>query len=401
MKMNNSIENLSILILLLVGLYLPKYLNANTLTDTLVIELGNEEKIIIQLPSKQSLGQLKQIDMNAILEELTENLDVLDEVDIELEQLHLEDSFGHWLKGDTIIFKDLDHEKRIKKRIAIEKIEGEEHEIEQKMKVLEQRLSDLDIDIDFENELEHEYHIKLHHEVPTPPELDIDIECFHEDCEASKLRTTHYLNLELGLNNYLENGAFPDQEGQLYALDPLGSRYVAITSTLKTHIKKPFFLEWGASFDWYNFRLDNHFVQLNKGDQSVDFNALPPDFGALKSKLTSYYLNVKLIPVIDFKYRSSKRLEVLERHKKEGFRIGLGPYLGYRMGSYSKLVYHNEGKKQTNKQWNNFFMSNWRYGIRFQMGYRGVDLFAQYDLNPLFFNQKGPKLNAFSFGVVI
>jgi len=39
--------------------------------------------------------------------------------------------------------------------------------------------------------------------------------------------------------------------------------------------------------------------------------------------------------------------------------------------------------------------------LRFQMGYRGIDFYANYDLNELFVEGRGPQLNAFSFGFVL
>lgn len=81
------------------------------------------------------------------------------------------------------------------------------------------------------------------------------------------------------------------------------------------------------------------------------------------------------------------------------FRIGLGPYAGYRIGSYSKRTYKNNGELHREHNSDNFYLNNFRYGVRLQVGFRDVDLFFNYDLNNLFVDSKGPKLNAFSFGL--
>ena len=81
------------------------------------------------------------------------------------------------------------------------------------------------------------------------------------------------------------------------------------------------------------------------------------------------------------------------------FRIGLGPYIAYRISSHSKLVY-NDGGREKDKNTDNFYLNNFRYGMRLQLGYRSTDLFFNYDLNELFVEGRGPKLNAFSFGVI-
>ena len=49
----------------------------------------------------------------------------------------------------------------------------------------------------------------------------------------------------------------------------------------------------------------------------------------------------------------------------------------------------------------NFYLNNLRYGLRLQLGLRGTDIFFNYDMNDLFIENKGPKLNAFSFGITL
>jgi hypothetical protein len=83
------------------------------------------------------------------------------------------------------------------------------------------------------------------------------------------------------------------------------------------------------------------------------------------------------------------------------FRFGLGGYAGYRLGSKTKYVFTDEGSKRKLKDRDNYHLNNWRYGLRMQIGYRGIDLFANYDLNELFISNRGPALNAFSFGVIL
>ena len=75
-------------------------------------------------------------------------------------------------------------------------------------------------------------------------------------------------------------------------------------------------------------------------------------------------------------------------------------YAGYRLGSRAKYVFREDDDRERVKDRTNFYVNNWRYGVRFQVGYRGLDLFANYDLNELFVEGRGPELNAFSFGIV-
>ena len=58
-----------------------------------------------------------------------------------------------------------------------------------------------------------------------------------------------------------------------------------------------------------------------------------------------------------------------------------------------------DGDKKKEKDHGTYQMNNFRYGLRLQLGFKDTDLFFNYDLNELFVSGKGPKLNAFSFGV--
>jgi hypothetical protein len=110
------------------------------------------------------------------------------------------------------------------------------------------------------------------------------------------------------------------------------------------------------------------------------------------------YINASFIPVFDTgKYRRGSRH--WNAHGSS-FRIGVGPYVGYRLGSHSRQVYLEDGDNEVNKVRDHFYLNNLRYGARLQFGLRSVDFFFNYDLNELFVENKGPKLNAFSFGIV-
>ena len=72
--------------------------------------------------------------------------------------------------------------------------------------------------------------------------------------------------------------------------------------------------------------------------------------------------------------------------------------MGYRMGSHSKTKSTDRGKKY--HEYNNFYLNDFRYGLTLQMGINNfANLFVNYDLNEMFKENKGPKLNGISFGV--
>jgi hypothetical protein len=211
--------------------------------------------------------------------------------------------------------------------------------------------------------------------------------------------------MDFGFNNYLDEGSFPNERNAPYTVKSWGSWYVALAPAWQTHIGGRFALNYGAGVSWYNFKFQDPTVQLTMGEDGVIFDNFPADQRITKSKLTTSYIQAKLIPMLDFGYRPRKKVlddgTVLRStgYKNSRFRIGVGPYAGYRIGGHTKIVDRTNGGKDKTRVNDHFFLTNFRYGLRLQLGISEVDFFVNYDFNTLFADQRGPKLNAFSFGV--
>jgi hypothetical protein len=212
-------------------------------------------------------------------------------------------------------------------------------------------------------------------------------------------RTWQSFNFDLGTNNYLDGGRFPDRDNAAYAVRPWGSWYIAINSTQRSRLGRNFFLEWAAGVSWYTFKFQNSNTVITRDDTGLQF--IEDNTGTKaysKSKLGITFINASLVPVLDFGDHSRKPRMWNGTHS--ALRIGLGPYVGYRISSLSKVVYKEDGDREKDKDRGNFYLNNLRYGARLQLGFRSTDFFFNYDLNELFASGKGPRLNAFSFGVI-
>jgi len=229
---------------------------------------------------------------------------------------------------------------------------------------------------------------------------DEDWESNHKKEKWNHKRTYHSINFDIGMNNYLSDGKFPDENNSLYTVKPWGSWYVGINSNLRTRVSNKFFLEWGLGVSWYNFKFQNEQTMLSKDDNSVIFSINPLDVDFTKSKLTATYIQAQLVPMVDFG-GNRRKPSFFDGGDSDSFRFGVGPYVGYRIDSYSKQVYKEDGDKIKPKDHDNFYLNNLRYGLRLQIGFEELDLFFNYDLNDLFIENKGPKLNAFSFGITL
>lgn len=211
-------------------------------------------------------------------------------------------------------------------------------------------------------------------------------------------RTHNSFSVDIGTNNYLNNGKFPDQSNSLYSVRPWGSWYVGLNSIYRTRMANKFFLEWGGGVSWYNFKFENNQTQVTKDNTGVVFAEDSRNFSFTKSKLTAAYVNIQAVPVIDFG-GNRRKPSFFDGRSGSGFRIGVGPYVGYLIDSYTKQVYTDNNSKKREVHHNNYYLNNLRYGLRAQIGFNDVDFFFNYDMNQLFADNKGPQLNAFSFGI--
>ena len=110
-----------------------------------------------------------------------------------------------------------------------------------------------------------------------------------------------------------------------------------------------------------------------------------------KSKLSSVYLNIPLL--IEF--------QVPVKNYGNRFYVSAGMVTGFRLNTHTKIKYRANGKKEKLKTPDDFYLHDVRFSATLQMGYRWVNLFATYDIQPLFQKNKGPELYPFSVGIAL
>ncbi len=314
--------------------------------DTVVINVGEASKITVTIHDKKDLETLKKYDFQVLMNDL-------------IRKLEQKDTVASPKPASDYLKKD---EPSIEKEVE-ENVERSEWSKERERERDRERGRDRD-----------------------------------RDRDSNRRRTYNSVNFDIGTNNYVSDGKFPDQDNSLYTVKPWGSWYVGINSVQRTRLTNRLFLEWGMGVSWYNFKFENQQTLMSKDASTVlfDLDTRPLDFK--KSKLTATYINASLVPMIDFG-SNRRKPSFFDSSNSDSFRIGAGPYIGYRIDSYAKQVFDDNGDERKPRNHDNFYLNNLRYGWRVQMGFDDVDLFFNYDMNELFSENKGPKLNAFSFGV--
>ena len=216
--------------------------------------------------------------------------------------------------------------------------------------------------------------------------------------------TRQSVSFDIGTNNYLTaNGKFPNSNAP-YVVRPWGSWYAAVNSVHRTRITRTFFVEWGLGLSQYNFKFQNDAMRVDQTVDGLNFiedprNSDPAvDINFIKSKLSATFINASFVPVLDFGGNYRKPI-LFDGRRSDSFRIGVGPYIGYRIDSFTRYVYKDAGDKEKRKDRGSYDLNNVRYGLRLQLGLKDTDLFFNYDLNELFTNGNDPQLTAFSFGI--
>jgi hypothetical protein len=201
-----------------------------------------------------------------------------------------------------------------------------------------------------------------------------------------------YFNVDLGVNNYLQDGKFPTSDNP-YAVKGWGSWMVGLNWMAAQRISKGFHWDFGIGFHFYNFKFENRDYQAVRGEEAIDF-IQRTDVDGFKSKISSSYLTAMTMLELDFGQMND--------NGRRGLKLAAGPYVGYRLGGQSKYVYEEIGGsgRQKDKEATGLYLENLRYGIRGELGVGRVKFFTTYDLNELFQEGKGPALNPITFGVV-
>ena len=208
-----------------------------------------------------------------------------------------------------------------------------------------------------------------------------------QDHTQKKRSKFHYnfLESEVGINVWPIDKGAPK-------VKPWGSWYVSLQSVGTWKASKNFHLKSTLGVDWYNFKFEDASlvaVKTPDGLQFIDYNLIDPSNGLdpIKSKISASYATLSLVPTL--------------RTNNGKMRIGAGGYAGYRLGGRGKFVYEVDGEKNKDFTKSNMYVANFRYGVRGEIGIGDVTLFLNYDLNNLFEEQKGPELQAMSFGIRI
>ena len=192
-------------------------------------------------------------------------------------------------------------------------------------------------------------------------------------------RTYSDIVLAIGLNNTIIDGQSLNDSPYKVG----GSRFFELGWAWRTRVFKNsnfMRLNYGFSFQFNGLKpKDNQYFVVNNGQTELE----EFQFELKKSKLRMDNL---VFPVY-FEFGPSKvrKTEHKIRYSLQNqFRIGIGGYGGFNIGSRQKLKYNRDGDSVKDKFKRSYNVNDLVYGLSAYVGFDGVLLYAKYDLNPLF-----------------
>ncbi len=339
--------------------------------DTIVIKMANGAKMTLFLQNKEQLKAFQNYSLDSLMRKLNLYVQQVDS----LEQSGIDQN----AKEMTVTFSASDTTKRKgtteEVTITVEESEGKSGKKE-RHEIRINKVFKIDVEVE-----EKDGDTKVKVNVPDRAERD------SIRSEKSHHKFTRFnLNADVGLNNFLNT----DNSQQVPDLKPIGSRYVSLNLHLKSQVggrKSPFYILSGLEFGFNNYMFEKN-VFVENVDNYTSFTTAS-DINYEKSKLTHSSVNIPLMPMLQFKRENGK----------DGFVIGAGGFVGYRLGSHAKLKYSEQGNTQKDKIRDNYNLTDFQYGLEGVVGFSNVKLFAKYNMNDLFKENRGPQANVISFGI--
>ena len=185
--------------------------------------------------------------------------------------------------------------------------------------------------------------------------------------------------IAIGMNNAIIDGQ--SLEDSPYKLG--GSRFFELGWAWRTRVFKnsnALRLSYGVSFQFNGLKpKDNQYFVVEDGQTNLqEF-----EFDLRKSK---FRMDNLVFPV-HFEFGPSRFSETDKRIRysiRNQFRMGIGGYGGFNIGARQKLKYTRDGRNVKDKLKGGYNTSSFVYGLSAYVGFDGVQLYAKYDLNPIF-----------------
>lgn len=203
----------------------------------------------------------------------------------------------------------------------------------------------------------------------------------------------HWAGVDFGFNGFTN----PDYTG--YNLEFMKNDLLRSNSTYLNIFQQSIGLQsnrntvglvTGIGLQLQSYRLDNNTTIRKNENGKIEPEILYFDQNQ-KSKLSIVSLMVPLLA----------EFQIPVNHYENRLYFSGGVFGAVRLGSHTKIKYRIDGKKEKLKVPGHYSLRDFKYGLMVRAGYRWINVFATYNLVPLFKDDLGPELTPFTFGITL
>lgn len=204
----------------------------------------------------------------------------------------------------------------------------------------------------------------------------------------------HWAGIEFGINGFAQKDYrdYPLAENGFLDNDLIRSNTLNLNilqySKGIQQSRKTIGLVTGVGLSFQSYRFGNDITIKTDENRKVYPESLFFDSNQ-KSKLSLFYIEVPLL--VEF--------QIPVKNNADRLYLSVGVTGAKRLETHTKVKYRKDGKREKLKSPGDYSIQDYKVAGTLRMGYRWLNLFAAYDLIPLFENHKGPELYPFSVGI--
>ncbi len=217
----------------------------------------------------------------------------------------------------------------------------------------------------------------------------------NDTIQKSEKRTTTQAVFAVGANNLVTDGAVANSDFKYNSSTFMEWGITWNTRILKNNNK--FHFKYGVTGVYNRLHAsDNRYFVDNNGQTTL--STYPTHLRTKDTYFKNVFITVPLFLEFDFSKKQVDKNGNNIFKIEQGFRFGVGGFVGYNTNSKQFLSYEVDGYRINERQKGNWNVPDWNYGISTYAGYREYSLYLKYDLNPMFKNN-AVKQNNISLGV--
>lgn len=204
----------------------------------------------------------------------------------------------------------------------------------------------------------------------------------------------HWAGFEFGLNNYVDANFSLNRTAESEFLDLNTAKSwnfnVNFAQFSIPAIGNRFGFLTGLGLEWNNYHFSNNNT-IYKNTTTGIIEPLPVTSSIKKNRLQTMYLTIPLI----------MELQILEGGRSDRIHLAGGVIAGLKMYSATKVKVSETGGTRASKDYSDYYLTPFRYGVTARAGYKLVKVYFNYYLTPLFLDTRGPELYPVALGLAL